>query len=623
MTYDMGVNVHDRATAFVAQTQIFQNGDDFIEIRPVPVGDFSSCAQERFVPPSGDWERTLDLLKQERLLVLVGERGSGRRTAALRRLRQACGIDPIHELEPVWSRPRAKLLPPVRPGYGYLLDLSDPTEQRPVDQFGGQLLQWAKDQQIFLVVITTQEVWNGRWTHGANDVAVRIGSPDALRLTERELSINGHPDLVPLLQDPAFAPIWKSNPRAEDARRLARIITAASAADPGRIVAEYEDWRNWINDQLPATLGPRALLWASAFCDGGQRKSVMRMSEDLRRKLGERRTPADILGDSPASKRLKEAKIETEGDRVRLAPEQHGLAAAVRRHLWDEYEDQTNILKDWVVNQAATLEYEDAARVLDAVLDLVIQYRDDELLRSIRTTLTGERRPLAVRALSRAALDPQFGAHVRGRLYTWLASPSQETIDLVAEVCGDRFGIEKPDMALVRLRRAAQKSRPGSSALANAFTNLASHHPLQVLEAIRLWSTGTTWARAGNNAFLALASQDQGAEILYGRTGEHVGNPKFRKDLTRYFDTALGDPTTSQTAIEIMNVWAALVEQGRLDEEATVDVFAGAYAPRVQDPVIQRFLLASAHPGLDTFWGRVLTRALKLTPEAETDARTG
>ena len=621
MTHDMDVNVHDNATAFVAQTQIFHNGDDFIEIQSVDADDLRACADGTFVTPTGEWASSADKLVHERLLVLVGERGSGRRTAALRQLCQVCGADQrIYELEPVWSRPRAKLLPPGTHGCGYLLDLSEPTKERPGDEFGRQLLTWAREQGVFLVVTTTREVWNGRWTAGARSSVARIGSPDARRLVETELRVAGVPERTLLLQDAAFAPIWKSRPKAEDACRLAKIIATAADPDPAQIVAEYRNWQTWIDAEMPADLGPRTLLWACAFCDGGRRKSILRMSEELRRKLGDDRTPAKILGDLPASKRLEEAKIERDGDRVRLAPDRHGLPAAVRRHLWDEYEDQVDILKDWVLEQVATLDTEDADRVVDALLDLVIQYRDDELLRRLRDTLTGEKRPLAVRALSRAALDPRFGAHVRGRLYTWLASsPSQETIDVVAEVCAGPFGVEKPDMALVRLRLAAQKTRPGSQALSDAFTNLATHHPDQVLKAIREWSDKPNSRKAGTNAFLALATQENGLKILYGEGRDRIADPEYRRELASYLDAALGDPATSQTTNAVMDTWAALAEEGWLDEEATVDIFARALAPKMRDGAVQRFLLNNAQTGLDTFWGRVLTLALKGVTETDTD----
>ena len=56
-----------------------------------------------------------------------------------------------------------------------------------------------------------------------------------------------------------------------------------------------------------------------------------------------------------------------------------------------------------------------------------------------------------MRLLSRAAIDPQFGAHVRASLYSWVKD-SRSQADLVAAVCG-QFGEQQPEAALVRLVR--------------------------------------------------------------------------------------------------------------------------------------------------------------------------
>ena len=117
-------------------------------------------------------------------------------------------------------------------------------------------------------------------------------------------------------------------------------------------------------------------------------------------------------------------------------------------HLWDEYEGQREVLTNWLRAQVRTLPVQDARRVVRAMLELVIRYRDDKLLTSLRDKLTGERRTLAVEMFSRAVLDARFSAHMRSRLYTWLKySPSQGLIDVVAEVCGGQFGLQEPDTA--------------------------------------------------------------------------------------------------------------------------------------------------------------------------------
>ena len=98
-------------------------------------------------------------------------------------------------------------------------------------------------------------------------------------------------------------------------------------------------------------------MWAAAFCDGGQRRSVLRMSEDLRRRLKEDSGPAAILSDDPASQRLTKRRSSRTATRVRLSPIRHGLAEALRAYLWEEFEDPhlRDLLAKWLVAQLGTL----------------------------------------------------------------------------------------------------------------------------------------------------------------------------------------------------------------------------------------------------------------------------
>ena len=49
------VHVMDQGVAFVAHTQVFYYGEDFVEVSVVPEDDLTPCAEDRFVPPGGEW----------------------------------------------------------------------------------------------------------------------------------------------------------------------------------------------------------------------------------------------------------------------------------------------------------------------------------------------------------------------------------------------------------------------------------------------------------------------------------------------------------------------------------------------------------------------------------------
>ena len=612
------VIVQDHATAFIAQDQHFYDIREFVQVHPVPADDLLACAEGRFVRPTGQWDEAIAKFKDHRVLIVTGEPGTGRRTAALRLLADVFGAERVDDLKATWSQPRRQLLPQVSHGHGYFLDMTEPTDQPPEDDFGRKLRTWVQERNAGLVVVATDEQWARRWTSSAADIVVGLGSPDARDLVSRELQVASAADRIAALANEAFLRIWKSRPKAEGARRLARIIIRnGPECSPEQVVDEYLDWQDWIDRELTSKqLGARALMWSCAFCDGGQRKSVLRMADDLRRQLGEQRTPADILSDAPASTRLDKAKIVRDGDHVFLSPEQHGLAAAVRRHLWDEFEDQRTVLTKWLVSQLKAqpaekaLPVDDVAQIVDGLLDLAVHYQDDALLRTLRDSLTGDRRQFAVLAFSRAALDPRYGAHVRGLLYDWVTtSLAQEVVDLVADVCGGTFGEEKTGMALVRLGWAAQRSQPGNQALARAFTAIAARHHEEVVESIAKWFIDFNPPTAGINAFLALASTAEGAAMLCTMASANIKYPGFLEAVTGYFRQALTYEPSMEAAYSVIEFWEELVGQGALNVETVIKILGVALAPRVKDNILMRL-----YPGdvdISSFRGRVFSLAIQ------------
>jgi hypothetical protein len=490
--------------------------------------------------------------------------------------------------------------------HGYVLDLTEPTEGAAESEFGTRLLISAQQSAIYLVVITTDETWAGRWTEGARAAEVRFKSPDARQLIEHQLRATGLQHRLPLLTADDFAEIWKSSPKAEDARRLALLIADPADRSADQIAAEYGDWRDWINQSLPGDLDPRVLMWSCAFCDGGTQKSILTMAENLRKHLGENRSDREILLDPPASRRLEAACIKVDGDIALLSPGQHGLAQAVCRHLWAEYVGQREVLTHWLNEQVTTLPLADTYKIVRAMLDLVIRYRDDRLLAALRDSLTGKRRALAVEVFGVAVLDAHFGAHVRGRLYAWMRySPSQDLIDVVAEVCGGQFGILEPDMALTRLRLAAQKARPGSRALGEAFARLAIRHPVKVFGAIKNWLSAPSSNWAAINAFLELAAHRDGARALCEKASS-TDDPNAMDTIISYFHCALDNPDSRERALALIKSWGNDAQQGVLDREITTDILGRALAPCYRD-VMSRFPEAI---DFKRYWGHVLEIAI-------------
>ncbi|MEV0346984.1 hypothetical protein AB0H88_14565 [Nonomuraea sp. NPDC050680] len=613
----LAVAVNGSAVAFVAETQTFNYGDDLVEVRPITPEEFLVCDESRFVAPEGEeWIRCDRVLREHKVLVLRGDAGTGRHTAALRQLLNHVKPERIHELEPTWTQPQRRFLPPAVAGHGYIIDLSD-TAKEPSEDFGKALLSWPKEGQALLVVLVTGDIWAGQWTHQLRDQLVSLPSPNARRLVARQLNARGASNRTFLLSHEALAPIWTSSPRAEDASRLAEIIRKSSSLNVGDIAAEYGGWEAWLDKKFPAQLGSRTLLWSAALCDGGRRLSILQMSEALRRKLGEDRGPAAVLADAPASKRLDDAHIKRVGDRVQLAPECHGLPAAARRHLWDECQLHRDLLTDWAVNQAANLPADDAEKVVEALLELTLHFRDKAIINKLRDALLTKRRSTLAQALSKAAIDSRFGPYIRGRLYNWLAnSPSQERVDLVAEVCGGAFGRQAPERALVRLHLAALKTTNALSIpLAAAFTSLAISHRQTVLQTLFKWLDTPESERAGIVAFLGLASTHKGMVLLCGSHLQELSRPEDQEAFSFTIRQGLARPETQEATYKIMTGWKSMVERDQLPESLVIEILASSLAPSIKDNVITRLMMPDEVLDMNTFWGKVLLRAAQQLPQ--------
>jgi hypothetical protein len=417
----------------------------------------------------------------------------------------------------------------------------------------------------------------------------------------------------------SFARIWGSKPTAADACRLAQLIASSQGREAEDIAREYGNWRTWIDKELHEDLGVRALMWSAAFCDGGKRKTVLRMAEAFRSAVGHERSHEEILADRPSSKRLADAHVEIAGDAVQLSTAKHGLAQAICRHLWEEYEDQRDVLIKWLRGQVTRHPRDDTRRIIGALLDLGVYFRDDSLLAVMRVPLSdSDRRPIVIEALSRAVLHPRMGAYIRDRLYAWLrGSQDQKVIDAITEICGGRFGAQEPDLALTRLRLAAQKTQADNRMLADAIGNLAVRHPQKVLSAIARWFAAPASSRAGINAFLALSSTLDGAMLLCKRADLATDDPDFAGALASYFQRAFADDYSSKKAISVALAWGVHSEAGELDSELTTRVFAAALAPSVKGSLFAEFPDIGNYR---TYWGRVYHEAVALAGRRDSDA---
>ena len=530
----------------------------------------------------------------------------------------------IMDLEPEWSQPDAKKLPAAA-GHGYLLDLSD--MQEPGPRFGQGLLNHGSDgakNASYLVVITTPDTWHGVWAEEARHVTVKHSSPHAKSLACQELRQLGAEHRVAWLNQDMYNDIWLSNPPAQEARRLARIVYEAKENDSS-IIDEFRGWNTHINTLLtpaklehpgePKLVSTRATVWAGALLHGGRKQSVLHAADLLLAELKFTRDPVNVLADATSSHRLKAATLTPSGDRAFHAQDKHDLAPAILRHLWEEFPTQRDLLRSWAVSVVAdqAIPDDDARIAIAALLELARQLHDNSIIDGIAKKVSEGRMPLTVEALTTAALDPVLGKYVRARLYRWMLNkPSSTMVDLVTQICGGELAVRQPSIAMTRLARAAVHAEYPSRPMMDTFRRLAQINPTEVTKALDTWLTKEPAEKHGLVAFLSLAASGEGTRLLLDTTK----SPEGRKRFVRAWQQLLQDEKSQSAADGQLDAWGAEVENGGLPSELLVDLMSEVYEPRIHRSGLQRFF-ARDSDFQDSFWGEVYRRVIIRTHERE------
>ncbi|MEU3448246.1 hypothetical protein AB0H29_13640 [Streptomyces thermolilacinus] len=606
------------------------NGD-YVQALPIDGRDPAYEASEdgRFVEPR-EANRLLDaakILEAHGVVVLCAPAGSGRRTAAVWLLRRtAVPREPeLFDLEPEWAKPGTQCLP-VRSTTGFVLDLSDLPDEPPA-RFGQDLVRHGetlRKQGSFLVVLATPGDWQGAWADATGDVTVRLESPSARRLVEAELDAHGQGDRLAWLTDEKLSPIWKADPSAREACRLAGLLSAVQGREQLKeAVDRFGDWHTTVEkllnkrgavDGSPSLLSTRVTVWAGALLDGGRRGSIVRASDDLLALLGQARGPADVLTDATSSRRLQAAEIEPVGDRAHHNRRCQGLPAAILRHLWDEFPTQHDLLTKWAVGVAAnrSVPEDDARLASEALLRLAVRRHDRHVLDALAMGLTGPRRILAVETLTKAATDAELGRYVRDRLLNWAESNNAEKVDLVVDVCGGPWGLEQPALALTRLGKAAGGKEFGAEKLVDAFRELVRHAPGLVDKTVVQWlkkhgaEADGKAHRQALGSFLALVSSDTGTDLVLASARD----ASSREHFVHAWQTLLSTNEAVDAVLDQLTRWQERFEHDADQRDAVIALLAEAFAPPRLRLRLDRLLVADGAV-VRPFWRDILGHAMQ------------
>ena len=562
---------------------------------PIDGQEILDASSKAVLPPR--YEDARVILAAHRIVVLVDEPGSGRRTAALALLHSLLDASfRLREIETDGEPPKAAKLPADH-RHAFLLDLNDPETDVPAEEFGHALLREHVGRldaaRSYLVITVTPQIWKA-CAGSAAAITVFPGRPDLRQVCERHLRVAGGLDeRIAWLDEPDIKTLLKPAGRPSDMARLAFEIASAPDTNAGRreAVSRYTHRRRMVRELFAKNPTPadRAFAVAAAVLDNSPADLVLDAADKLFEKVGGSVPAASSLAGAPLSERLEKINADPDEEIISLSNQQDDLDHAILLHVWDQWPRCQATLLEWLADplpsgvEPPRSLYEKLAGVL---LRLAVERDPAPVMEALRRWWIGpERREHAVRVISAAATHHRVGARVRHRLYGWAKKTGdRDLVCTVADVCGGELGRRHPHIALTRLRHiAAGRDEAVSHAVVRALTSLAAQQELTgaVAREIRRWVTGDEAARlrTGRVAFLTLAaSRDSTGEPALLRTGDSF--PELAASGWRaVLDERPAPPVDERVAAIAGWFTAALPDARRRDRTLTILAAAAGNDP--------------------------------------------
>lgn len=554
-------------------------------------------------PRRFDLEGVAELLRVNHHVTLIGEPGTGRRTAAVAllgllavRLEEIPGWDPGQPGQFTVSEL------PAHPGTGYLFVHPDNEIASP--ELGDELRAYQEKLAgigSFLVFVATAAAWHAAGGTSRETVLI-VGSPDRRALLEARVRA-GEPSRspTPLLAVPRIVALAeRGSPR--DVVRLADLIVQV-ADDPRwdaeaeshldqqvtEIVSGYQEWTDVITSWLRQhqSVDERLFLLAAAVLEGSSAGLILRQAEELRRYVGDDRSePHGING--PGVRELA-AAIEADWTPPKgpLSFRHPGYGPAVLDYLLSDRSDSFgDRVRDWMIMAPRTNRPGEtthvASLVADAALGVVRRRGDIGFAIPIANAWAGSRalRPALVYLLTAAALSKEAGAATRARLNLWAAySRSQSVCEVVADVCTGDLADTYRQVVLTRVNNLAVRARgPLVPVVVDAVVKLWGRRPMRrdILRYLLKW----------------LGDRDEPAFAVGSATIAALGSETIRLAYESGLDRGL----------ELSRAVANLL-RSPLEPEHLRDTLFGWFDLAVDDEAFAEWLLgviAAAIPGPDS-----------------------
>lgn len=442
-----------------------------------------------FVEPQG-FTRAQAVLTDRRSVLLAGQSGAGRATAAAVLLHRVGGASRIGQLDVNLSGDHEPALDvdQVRGDGPLLLDLSTmdmPDFLRVAGELGPLMARVAAVDSLLAVVLPDYERHvPGAIEHGPR-VELTLTSELAQQLFERHLAAHG---IAAGASNPALSDMFRL-PRAGELAELAELI-ANEMATP----MPWSDALPRALDCLRAQLYEltelfekhpeaawRSLAISAALLEGGPADAVFESDRELLRLLALPEPDDHPLARPGLTARLTEVDAKMADGRVQFAHPHHG--EAVLAHTWREFPGLRPKLARWVERvpglARSVMTDDDRENVAGRFTSVALEHGSvSEVLHAVERWSAGSSRTsaLAVQALGEAVLHSRHGWRFRRRVYDWARDPaaSPRLAGVLISVCENVLGPTYPIPAMIRLHLlTAHRDDTVGSAAVEALLRLA------------------------------------------------------------------------------------------------------------------------------------------------------
>ncbi|MFI6637402.1 hypothetical protein ACIBI7_51705 [Nonomuraea fuscirosea] len=556
---------------------------------------------------AGEVER---ILRREKIVVLVGGAGTGRRTTAINAI-LAIGLHPAQILLDPDNLDRSLI---TRKGQGNVIDLGE-TKEEIVPRLSNALRDYVartRAAESCLVIIATSRECQLLDPDDNLIVSIVGPSPESvfrshLACATSKLYADQYAESTKIKEALQSATTREASRLASLAKKNANTSEDISPEQIEDVLTEFykratADLKNTFDySNADASDYDRALLLAVAALEGARPEVIFSAVEQLVERLELDVYPGHGRFGPGVSELLVPLGAELVDGVVKFRQPDHAMP--VLDYVWDAHVYLRKHLDPWLISLGDDYQSE---QVSAAILQLAVSHNIPELVTNAVASWTGKRasKLQAVQLLTAAALSSTIGRSVRHSLYEWstvLSTPEEVQI-AVAEVCGGILGRAFPDIAMTRLRHlAGRSSLRVRGTVCAALTQLVMHghlHNVVLTEIVGWGDSSPDRQTTGALAFATLAQVHMDEHLLL--LPDSSLDEELLSLLAQGWRATLRNQETTAGAFAIAASWLEAAAQASAPSHAIIEIFSmtcrSSYDIGIVLPLARRWARDSHQP---------------------------